>query len=98
MRAQSILKQYFSPELAVRFRLEYLLIDDRDVPLGEILRSHCQLSRREQPALPFLWRGTQRAERVTEVTGRVTHGKLFLIGVGHALHLERHKYLLAQKL
>src|SRR6185503_9001392 len=89
IRAKSILQQRFPAELEIRRRLHQLAFDDRDVPLCEVLCGHRQLTRGEQPALPFLRRYAERSERITLVTDRVARLEKFLINVRDTRHTER---------
>ena len=97
-RSQPVLEQIFALEFSVRRRFHQLLIDNRDIPLRKILRRHSQLSGGEQPTLARHRRRTQRPKRITQITGRIGLGELFLIDVGNASHLQRHEYFFAQKL
>src|SRR6185503_20174047 len=95
--AQSILKQYFSLELAVGRWLHQLPIYDGDVPARELLGWHRKLAGSKEPSFSFLWRGMQRAKRITHVADRIGLPELFLINIGDAFHRKRREHLFAQK-
>src|SRR5881628_3002775 len=84
VRAQSVLEQNFSGELAVRRRFQQLLVDNRDVPPGEVLGSHRELARREEPPLALLRRQARRPESIPQIASRVRAGELLLVDVQYA--------------
>ncbi len=82
----------------VRRRLQQALLDHCDIPLGQIARRHCQLAGREEPALPFLGRGMEWAQREAHVAGGVGLGEPAEVDVHGARHVERLEDVLLDEL
>jgi hypothetical protein len=58
-RTQSSLQLDFSLQFTIRRRLQKLLLDERDIPLRQILCGHCEFTGGKQPTRTFLLGATR---------------------------------------
>ncbi len=69
--------------------LQKFLVDDGDIPLGEIFGGHGEFAGGEEPALAFFGGGARRAEGETKIADGVGVAEAFLVRVEDAGHGER---------
>src|SRR5258706_10446874 len=84
-RPQAVLEQDFRFKVVIGSGFHQFLIDDRNVPLGQVFCGHGQFACGKEPAASFLVRRTRRAERETFVTGWISVPELCHISVWFAL-------------
>jgi hypothetical protein len=97
-RAETILQQDIRCKFTIGSGLQEFLVDDGDVPFGEIFGGHGELAGGEEPAFAFLGCGARRAEGVTKVAGGVGVAEALLIRVEDTGHGEGLKNFLLEEL
>ena len=87
-RADTVGQPRLGRQLAVAGSVEDFVLNERDVPAGEVRGGHRELAGREQPAAAFLGRRPRRPECVTHVAGGIVERQRRRVEIDDAGHLQ----------